>query len=82
MTITKYRNFIFDAAQRAFDILVGIGLESFLQIIGHTVVVDYDAATLAEAGAVNTGDSLQQFSFLDGAIKVHNPLNGGVETGK
>ncbi|MDT4861187.1 hypothetical protein FQZ97_957830 [compost metagenome] len=82
MTVTQHRHLVLDAAQCTLDILVGIGGQGFAQMVGDPVVIDHDAAALAETGTVHPRNRLQQLGFLDRTVEVHHPLDGGVKTGE
>ncbi|MNN20364.1 hypothetical protein D3C81_1336420 [compost metagenome] len=82
MTISQHRHLVLDAAQRTFDILVGIGCQGFAQVVGDPIVVDHDAAALAETSTVDPRNGLKQLGLLDWSVKVHHPFDGGVKAGE
>ena len=80
--VAQHRHLVLQAGQRAFHVLVGVGGQRLLQVLRHAVVVHHDAAALAEAGAVDAGDGLQQLGLADRPVQVHHALDRRVEAGE
>ena len=82
MPIAQRRHFVFQALQCALNVLVGVGRQGFLQVLGDAVVVHHDAAALAEPRAVHAGNGLQQLRLADRAVEVHHAFNRRIEAGQ
>ncbi|MNI19153.1 hypothetical protein D3C73_725810 [compost metagenome] len=82
MAIAQHRHLVLQAGQRALHILIGVGRQCLLQMLGHAVVVHHDAATLAETGTIYAGNGLQQLCLTDRPVEVHYTFDWRIEAGE
>ena len=82
MPIAQRWHFVFQALQCPLNVLVSVGGQGFLQVLGDAVVVSHDAAALAEAGAVHASNGLQQLCLADRPIEIHHAFNRRIEAGQ
>jgi len=63
----------------AFAAALGVNFQGFSEFIGHTQIIDNQAALFLKVNAVDAGDRLHQVVPLHRLVDIHRVKDGGIE---